>query len=202
MQKNLTLSVAALALCAGLTSPTFARPMTPEDLAMMKRLAAPVLSPDGKLAVYQLRETDMAANKGRTDLYLLSVDDKAAVPVKIASKPDKNEHDPVFSPDGKSIYYISNESGSDQIWRVATSGGNPVQISKFKNDVGGFKISPDAKKIAGAMLRLIATVWIATMKETVPNPARVQVVNMTRCSCDIGIVGKRRVIIAAFLRMG
>jgi dipeptidyl aminopeptidase/acylaminoacyl peptidase len=148
MHKTLKFSAAALAISAALSSPVLARPMTAEDLATMKRLAAPALSPDGKLAVYQLRETDMAANKGRTDLYLLSVDDKTAVPVKIASKPDKNEHDPVFSPDGKSIYYISNESGSDQIWRVATSGGNPVIVSKFKNDVGGFKISPDAKKIA------------------------------------------------------
>jgi hypothetical protein len=94
MHKTLKFSAAALAISAALSSPVLARPMTAEDLATMKRLAAPALSPDGKLAVYQLRETDMAANKGRTDLYLLRVDDKTAVPVKIASKPDKNEHDP------------------------------------------------------------------------------------------------------------
>jgi dipeptidyl aminopeptidase/acylaminoacyl peptidase len=147
--KNIrTLSLATLALSCAFTTPAFARPMTPEDLVMMKRLAAPALSPDGKLAVYQLRETDLEANKGRTDLYLLKLDVPAAQPTKFASKPDKNEHDPVFSPDGKMVYYISNESGSDQIWRSAVGSDVPVQISKFKNDVGGFKISPDAKKIA------------------------------------------------------
>ncbi len=142
------LSLAVLALSCATITPAIARPMTPQDLVMMKRLAAPAVSPDGKLAVYQLRETDLEANKGRTDLYLLKLDDPAAKPVKIASKADKNEHDPVFSTDGKFIYYISNESGSDQIWRTAVSGDAPVQISKFNNDVGGFKIAPDGKKIA------------------------------------------------------
>jgi dipeptidyl aminopeptidase/acylaminoacyl peptidase len=148
MQKILMCTVAALVLTTALSPPASARPMTETDLVTMKRLAAPALSPDGRQAVYQLRETDMVANKGRTDLYLLTVDDKTATPVKIASKPDKNEHDPVFSTDGKTVYYISDESGSDQIWRVAVSGGDPVQVTKFKNDVSGFKIAPDGKKIA------------------------------------------------------
>jgi dipeptidyl aminopeptidase/acylaminoacyl peptidase len=100
------------------------------------------------MVVYQLRETDMDANKGRTDLYLLALGYPNSTPNKIASKPDKNEHDPAFSPNGKDIYFISNDSGSDQIWRVAVSGGSPVQVTKFKNDVGGFKIAPDGKKIA------------------------------------------------------
>jgi dipeptidyl aminopeptidase/acylaminoacyl peptidase len=148
MQKTLMLTVAALALGTALSPPTSARPMTETDLVTMKRLAAPALSPDGKLAVYQLRETDMEANKGRTDLYLLTVDDKTAAPIKIASKPDKNEHDPVFAPDGTAIYYISDESGSDQIWRYTLSTKTTSQVSNFKTDVGGFKIAPDGKAFA------------------------------------------------------
>ncbi len=148
MRKILTLSCAAFALATALSSPLCARPMTPEDLVMMKRLASSTLSPDGRLAVYQLRETDMAANKGRTDLYLLAVDDERAAPVKIASKPDKNEHDPVFSTDGKSVYYISDESGSDQIWRYDLASKTVVQVSALKADVGGFKLAPDGKRMA------------------------------------------------------
>jgi dipeptidyl aminopeptidase/acylaminoacyl peptidase len=148
MKTRNALSMTALAL-ATLSSPAaFARPMTAEDLVTMKRLAAPALSPDGKLAVYQLRETDMAANKGRTDLYLLKVDDTKAMPEKIASKPDKNEHDPVFSADGKSVYYISNDSGSDQIWRYDLASKSITQVSALKTDVGGFKLAPDGKRIA------------------------------------------------------
>jgi dipeptidyl aminopeptidase/acylaminoacyl peptidase len=148
MRKTLKLSVAAFVLSTALSAPAFARPMTPEDIVAMKRLAAPALSPDGRQAVYQLRETDMAANKGRTDLYLLTVNDKNATPEKIASKPDKNEHDPVFSADGKSVYYISDESGSDQLWRYDLASKAVTQVSALKTDVGGFKLAPDGKHIA------------------------------------------------------
>ena len=65
-----------------------------------------------------------------------------------ASKPDKNEHDPAFAPDGKSIFYISNESGSDQIWRYDIASATTTQASNFKTDVSGFKISPDGQKFA------------------------------------------------------
>ncbi len=138
--------LAAAAATLAFSNPAFARPMTATDLASMKRLAAPALSPDGKMAVYQLRETDLEANKGRTDLYLMQVDGNA-VPVRIASKPDKNEHDPAFSPDGKSVWYISNESGSDQLWHYDLASKTASQVSNFKTDVGGFKLSPNGKLI-------------------------------------------------------
>jgi len=131
-----------------LSAPALARPMTEADLATMKRLSAPTASPDGSMIAYQLRETDLKANKGRTDLYLLKLGSADAQPVSFASKPDKNEHDPAFAPDGKSIYYISNESGSDQIWRFDIATSSAMQISDFKADVSGFKISPDGKKFA------------------------------------------------------
>ena len=48
----------------------------------MRRLGAPAVSPDGNWAVYQLRETDLAANRGRTDLWLLDLRRAGAQPVQ------------------------------------------------------------------------------------------------------------------------
>nr|WP_315458757.1 S9 family peptidase [uncultured Sphingorhabdus sp.] len=143
-----SLMLAALLGATALSAPAVARPMTETDLVTMKRLSAPAASPDGGMIAYQLRETDLEANKGRTDLYLLKLRAGDAQPVKFASKPDKNEHDPAFAPDGKIIYYISNENGSDQIWRYDIASGSVMQVSDFKTDVSGFKISPDGKKFA------------------------------------------------------
>jgi dipeptidyl aminopeptidase/acylaminoacyl peptidase len=143
-----TLLLAAIVGTTALSTPALARPMTATDLATMKRLSAPAGSPDGMMVAYQLRETDLEANKGRTDLYLLKLGTTDPQPVKFASKPDKNEHDPAFAPDGKSIFYISNDSGSDQIWRYNIASGTATQASNFKAAVGGFKIAPDGKKIA------------------------------------------------------
>lgn len=131
-----------------LSSDAMARPMTETDLVMMKRLSAVAASPDGNMIAYQLRETDLAANKGKTDLYMLKLGTAGAQPVMFASTPDKNEHDPAFAPDGKSIYYISNQSGADQIWRYDIATTTTMQVSNFKADVSGFKISPDGQTFA------------------------------------------------------
>jgi dipeptidyl aminopeptidase/acylaminoacyl peptidase len=141
------LGTSAISLGA-LSKGAMARPMTETDLVMMKRLSAVAASPDGQMIAYQLRETDLAANKGKTDLYMLKLGTADAQPVMFASTPDKNEHDPAFSPDGKSIYYISNQSGSDQIWRYDIASATATQASDFKADVSGFKISPNGKNFA------------------------------------------------------
>ncbi len=143
-----TFLFAALVGTSALSVPAQARPMTETDLATMKRLSGAAASPDGTMVAYQLRETDLEANKGKTDLYMLKLGVPNAQPVLFASKPDKNEHDPAFAPDGKGIFYISNESGSDQIWRYDIASGTTMQSSNFKADVSGFKISPDGMKFA------------------------------------------------------
>jgi dipeptidyl aminopeptidase/acylaminoacyl peptidase len=146
MKKLMLASLAALA--AAQAPAAFARPITATDLASMRRLGAPAVSPDGAWAVYQLRETDLAANRGRTDLYLLNLRQAGAEPVKIASAPEHNEHDPRFSADGRWLYYLSNASGSDQIWRVSLPSGTPEKVSAFATDVAGFAISPGGDRIA------------------------------------------------------
>ena len=67
------LLIAALIGATALSAPAFARPMTETDLATMKRLSGAAASPDGTMIAYQVRETDLDANKGRTDLYLIKL---------------------------------------------------------------------------------------------------------------------------------
>jgi dipeptidyl aminopeptidase/acylaminoacyl peptidase len=141
----------ALALSSAALIPTIAtaRPMTPTDLATMRRIGAPAVSPDGRWLVYQLRETDLAANKGRNHLWLLDLKARSAEPVKVAfSAADKSEHDPAFSADGKWIYYLGNAGGSDQLWRVPVSGGAPEQLTNLATDIGGFLLAPTGDRVA------------------------------------------------------
>ena len=48
-----------------------AAPFTAADLVSLNRVSDPQVSPDGRYVAYVLRETDLEANKGRTDLWLL-----------------------------------------------------------------------------------------------------------------------------------
>ncbi|SNS46225.1 alpha/beta hydrolase family protein [Sphingopyxis indica] len=137
----------ATALTAALSvNPALARPMTEVDLATMKRVAAPAASPDGRWVAFQITETAPESYKRSTGLWLLDRKAKDAKPVRIADVAGKNESSPAFGPDGL-LYFISDASGSDQIWRVATDGAAATQVTDEKADVAGFKISPDGKRL-------------------------------------------------------
>jgi dipeptidyl aminopeptidase/acylaminoacyl peptidase len=146
MKKLMLASLAALAFASAPAA--FARSMTATDLATMRRLAAPAVSPDGNWAVYQLSETDLGANRRRTDLWLKDLRHPDSAPVRIASAPEHNEHDPRFSADGRWLYYLSNASGSDQIWRVALPSGSPEKVTNLATDVAGFAIAPTGDRVA------------------------------------------------------
>ncbi len=72
---------AAIALCALLVPAAHAaaaQPFTADDLVRLKRISDPQVSPDGRHVAFVLRETDIDANRGRTDLWLLELADRKA----------------------------------------------------------------------------------------------------------------------------
>ena len=121
MKKALICSIFALtAVTAG---PTLARPMTETDLATMKRLSAPAASPDGKEIAYVVQETDLKANKRRSDIFIKRIDG-TLTEFSFASQPGSNETDPAFSNDGKFLYFLSNRTGSHDSLKLRRP-GNP-----------------------------------------------------------------------------
>ncbi|MFM5907412.1 MAG: S9 family peptidase, partial [Novosphingobium sp.] len=142
----LALSSALVAVPA-LAQSASARPMSIEDLLTLKRVAAPVASPDGSWVIWQQTDTDPQTYKRSTGLWRVSA--KGGTAQRIADLADASETDPAFTTDGKRLYFLSGKSGSDQIWTLdlAAAGSAPVQASAFKADVAGFRISPDGKQV-------------------------------------------------------
>ncbi len=118
-----------------------ARPMTAEDLAALKRVGAPALSADGKSMAFTVTSTDLAENKRNTILHIQKVEENQSTP--LATK--GSAHSPEFAADG-SLYFISDASGSEQIWKHKD--GRHSQVSTFNVDIAGFKLSADNKKIS------------------------------------------------------
>lgn len=53
-----------------------------------------------------------------------------------------------FSPDGKRVAYITNVSGSPQVWIIPVGGGAPVQVTKLPDPVQSVRWSPGGDWLA------------------------------------------------------
>ena len=125
-------------------------PSLPTDLNLLARVSDPQVSPDGRYVVYVQRETDLDANRGRTDLWLVDLDEREAE-AAAADAAFANDTHPRWSVDGTSIYFLSSRTGTQQIWRLPLSGGEAVQITDYPLDVGTFRFSPGGGRIALSM---------------------------------------------------
>ena len=141
MRLTLAASVAAAAL---VSTPAVARPMTATDMHMMRRLGSHSVSPDGRHAIFTLSTTDLAANKRNNVTHILDLKAKGAAPQPLAGL-TTGAHDAVFGTDG-AVWYLAPVSGQDQLFRM-TVGGQPAQLSSFKGDISGFKVSADGTRV-------------------------------------------------------
>jgi len=60
----------------------------------------------------------------------------------------RNETNPQYSPDGARIAFMSNRSGTREIWVVNADGSSPVQMTSFGTWAGSPAWSPDSQRIA------------------------------------------------------
>lgn len=116
---------------------------TPEVMWKMSRATASSLSPDGRTLLYQQTDYNVAENRGVTTLW---VEDLASKAVTRLTDFTSNSLAPRWSADGGKIYFLSDRSGSMQVWEMSPTGGNVRQLSDLKGGIEGFGISPRGDK--------------------------------------------------------
>lgn len=117
--------------------------LTPEVMWKMSRAGSSSLSPDARTLLYAQTDYNMAENRGVTTIW---VEDLATKAVTRLTDTASNNADPKWSADGQKIYFLSDRSGSMQVWEMTPAGGNARQLSAFDRDVEGFGISPRGDK--------------------------------------------------------
>lgn len=60
----------------------------------------------------------------------------------------RQDHSPQFSQDGKKVLFVSDRTGSDEIWVCESDGSQPAQLTFFDGPIGGTpRWSPDGQQI-------------------------------------------------------
>lgn len=116
------------------------RAINVDDLWAMKRIGNYDVSPDGKTIAYTLTSYTFEANKGNTDIYLIDSDGKN---LRALKNSERNESEPKFSPDGKTIAFVRD----GQIWQCNLDGTNEKQLTNIYTGASDFNWSTDGKKI-------------------------------------------------------
>ncbi|HKA90016.1 MAG TPA: S9 family peptidase [Haliangiales bacterium] len=124
-------------------------PFGVRDMQSMDRVGAPIVSPDGKSSVFTVTATDLDANVRRSSLWTVKVDGTG---LRRLTNPDRgNDDNPVWSPDGASIWFVSTRGGSSQVWRIPADGGEAERVTDEPLDVRNLSVSPDGRLLAYTM---------------------------------------------------
>jgi dipeptidyl aminopeptidase/acylaminoacyl peptidase len=145
-----TLLATALIAAAGLASTGAAAkaPLTHEALWMMKRVGAPVVSPDGKWVVFSITEPSYEADKAVSDLWLVPAAGGAA-PRRLTNT-KAGEGGVTWSPDSGSIAFTTKREGdeADQVYVLnIAAGGEARRITSLSTAAANPQWRPDGQAI-------------------------------------------------------
>src|SRR6266404_9465308 len=144
----LTTSLLAQTRAPGVS--TGRRPFTFQDMMKLKRVGAPVPSPDGKWVVFDAEDVDLEANKKISRLWIVPA--QGGESRRLDPTPNHEER-PRFSPDGKKLIWTSKATDPTQIWMCdfdTSAGalvGQPHQVTNISTGADGAIWSPDGKNI-------------------------------------------------------
>jgi dipeptidyl aminopeptidase/acylaminoacyl peptidase len=137
-----------LAVAVALTAQTAKRPIKLDDLARLRDVRDPQLSPDGQWVAYVVATIDAKEDKGSTHIWMVGYDGKNDRQITFSTD---SESSPRWSPDGKYLSFTSSRPGKakgSQVWLLDRSGGEAYQLTELKGRLQGYEWSPDSKRLA------------------------------------------------------
>lgn len=121
-----------------------ARVFTPEIMLKMGRIGSSTLSPDGTTVAYILTYYSVPDNKSYSSLWTAPA--QGGQPMQITDYSGK-ENSPQWSADGSKIYFLSNRSGSYQLWCINPDGSAMTQLSTLDKSISGYQVSPTGDNV-------------------------------------------------------
>jgi dipeptidyl aminopeptidase/acylaminoacyl peptidase len=132
---------------AGASALPAARPFGLEDVARIKTVSDPQVSPEGAWVAYTVRTPNLKENKNTSDIWMTSWDGKQTVRLTTSKQ---SESTPRWSPDGRYLAFLSDRDDEDevsQIWLLPRAGGEAEKVTDERGGVEDYDWSPDSKRL-------------------------------------------------------
>ena len=119
-------------------------PMTFDDLIKLHRVSGAAISQDGKWVAYSVSTPDLEANRGVSNIWMVST--SGGDPIQVTQ--GGRDNSPSWSPDGKTLAFLSARDGNSQVYLLSTEGGEARKLTQLSTGADLFHWSPDGKTIA------------------------------------------------------
>jgi dipeptidyl aminopeptidase/acylaminoacyl peptidase len=118
--------------------------LTPEASLNLRAISDLQYSPDGKRLAFVVMEPAKGQGRKR-HIWIHEAGEDGS---RQFTYSEKSESGPRWSPDGKTLAFLSDRGEAQQIYLMRADGGEGVALTKGKNGVRGFEWAPDGTRIA------------------------------------------------------
>lgn len=118
--------------------------LTPEQTLDRRAIGELALSPDGTRVAFTVTEPVHGATRARS-IWVLDVGNGRARQLTFSGRSDSS---PRWSPDGRSIAFLSDREGVAQLYLLPMNGGEAEKLTDRKDRITEFRWSLDGRRIA------------------------------------------------------
>jgi len=129
------------------------RPLQSDDIFEVKTVADPRITADGAWVAYTVSQMDRKDDTSDTDIYMIPTvaalrQGQADGAIRLTSS-KKPETSPRWSPDGRSLAFLSSRDGKkEQVYLLDRRGGDAQVLTDYKTGVASFAWAPDSSRLA------------------------------------------------------
>jgi dipeptidyl aminopeptidase/acylaminoacyl peptidase len=122
-------------------------PVVAEDLFRLRLVGAPVADLERRRLYFVESCLNREDNRAESRLGFLDLDQAAESPEPRWLTAGPSDRQPRLAPDGRWLAFLSRRSGSDQVWLMPLTGGEPFQLTRIGGGVSDFVWRPDSQSL-------------------------------------------------------
>jgi dipeptidyl aminopeptidase/acylaminoacyl peptidase len=147
--KKLSTGCGLLLFALALAFPSYAqtstkRAMTFDEMIKLHRLGGATISKDGEWVAYSVSTPDLEADRSVTNVWMVSASGDDPLQVTQGGR----DNSPAWSPDGKTLAFLSARDGNSQVYLLSLEGGEARKLTQISTGADLFHWSPDGRTIA------------------------------------------------------